>query len=86
MVTQEHLDEGRVYPPLNTIRDVSTKIAVHIVEYAYDAGVAGMLVNFKHFLSLYMSAVNIALYYCFLCSCQYSCVVHFQVIIRRLCV
>ncbi len=43
MVTQEHLDEGRVYPPLNTIRDVSTKIAVHIVEYAYDAGVAGML-------------------------------------------
>ncbi|MEQ2219173.1 hypothetical protein XENOCAPTIV_013644, partial [Xenoophorus captivus] len=28
MVTEEHLAEGRLYPPLNTIREVSFKIAV----------------------------------------------------------
>nr|XP_033805333.1 NADP-dependent malic enzyme, mitochondrial [Geotrypetes seraphini] len=34
-VTPEHLAEGRLYPPLNTIRDLSLKIAVKIVDYAY---------------------------------------------------
>ncbi|XP_063807445.1 NADP-dependent malic enzyme, mitochondrial isoform X2 [Pseudophryne corroboree] len=34
-VTQEHLAEGRLYPPLSTIREVSLKIAVKIVDYAY---------------------------------------------------
>ncbi|MEE6473048.1 hypothetical protein FKM82_009832 [Ascaphus truei] len=34
-VTAEHLAEGRLYPPLSTIREVSLKIAVRIVEYAY---------------------------------------------------
>lgn len=30
MVTEEHLAEGRLYPPLNTIREVSFKIAVKV--------------------------------------------------------
>ncbi|TRY59302.1 hypothetical protein DNTS_033542 [Danionella cerebrum] len=40
MVTEEHLAEGRLYPPLNTIREVSFKIAVKIVDYAYKHGIA----------------------------------------------
>ncbi|ESO07912.1 hypothetical protein HELRODRAFT_110207 [Helobdella robusta] len=35
MVTESDLKEGRVYPPLHTVRDVSTKLATKIVEYAY---------------------------------------------------
>ncbi|KAJ6664888.1 hypothetical protein lerEdw1_005860 [Lerista edwardsae] len=34
-VTEENLAEGRLYPPLSSIRDVSFKIAVKIVDYAY---------------------------------------------------
>ncbi|XP_062953492.1 NADP-dependent malic enzyme isoform X2 [Cynocephalus volans] len=34
-VSDEHLEEGRLYPPLNTIRDVSLKIAEKIVKDAY---------------------------------------------------
>lgn len=30
MVTEEHLAEGRLYPPLKTIREVSFKIAVKV--------------------------------------------------------
>lgn len=30
MVTEEHLAEGRLYPPLNSIREVSFKIAVKV--------------------------------------------------------
>jgi malate dehydrogenase (oxaloacetate-decarboxylating)(NADP+) len=40
MVTDADLNEGRVYPPLNTIREVSTKLAAHIIEYAYEEGLA----------------------------------------------
>lgn len=40
MVTEEHLAEGRVYPPLSTIREVSTKLAAKIIEYAYNEGLA----------------------------------------------
>ncbi|KAL6467773.1 hypothetical protein MHYP_G00234500 [Metynnis hypsauchen] len=36
LVTDKDLAEGRVYPPLTSIRDVSFKIAVKIVEYAYE--------------------------------------------------
>uniref|UniRef100_A0A8C6PKT6 malate dehydrogenase (oxaloacetate-decarboxylating) (NADP(+)) n=1 Tax=Nothobranchius furzeri TaxID=105023 RepID=A0A8C6PKT6_NOTFU len=35
MVTEENLAEGRLYPPLNTIREVSFKIAVKVVNHAY---------------------------------------------------
>uniref|UniRef100_A0A673KYK2 Malic enzyme n=1 Tax=Sinocyclocheilus rhinocerous TaxID=307959 RepID=A0A673KYK2_9TELE len=38
MVTEEHLAEGRLYPPLKTIREVSFKIA--IVDHAYKQGIA----------------------------------------------
>ncbi|NXV78027.1 MAOX enzyme, partial [Atlantisia rogersi] len=34
-VSDEHLQEGRLYPPLVTIQDVSLKIAVKIAEEAY---------------------------------------------------
>lgn len=30
MVTEEHLAEGRLYPPLSNIREVSFKIAVKV--------------------------------------------------------
>ncbi len=40
MVTEEHLKEGRVYPPLKDIRNVSTKLAVRIVQHAYKHGMA----------------------------------------------
>ncbi|XP_075054791.1 NADP-dependent malic enzyme, mitochondrial [Mixophyes fleayi] len=39
-VTSEHLAEGRLYPPLSTIREVSLKIAVKIVDYAYSNNLA----------------------------------------------
>ncbi|KAL8191185.1 UNVERIFIED_CONTAM: NADP-dependent malic enzyme, mitochondrial [Gekko kuhli] len=39
-VTEENLTEGRLYPPLSTIRDVSFKIAVKIVDYAYKHNLA----------------------------------------------
>ncbi|XP_076135770.1 NADP-dependent malic enzyme [Alosa pseudoharengus] len=35
LVTEKDLAEGRLYPPLTTIQDVSLKIAVKVVEYAY---------------------------------------------------
>lgn len=34
-VSDKHLEEGRLYPPLDTIRDVSLKIAEKIVKDAY---------------------------------------------------
>jgi len=40
MVTKQDLAEGRVYPPLADIRAVSTKIAVHLSEFAYKEDLA----------------------------------------------
>ncbi|CAG5131473.1 unnamed protein product, partial [Candidula unifasciata] len=40
MVTAENLSEGRVYPPLNTIRQVSLNLAEDIIHYAYAHGLA----------------------------------------------
>uniref|UniRef100_A0AAQ4R0P9 Malic enzyme 3, NADP(+)-dependent, mitochondrial n=1 Tax=Gasterosteus aculeatus aculeatus TaxID=481459 RepID=A0AAQ4R0P9_GASAC len=42
MVTEENLAEGRLYPPLNSIREVSFKIAVKIVNYAYKNNMASL--------------------------------------------
>ncbi|XP_030313826.1 NADP-dependent malic enzyme, mitochondrial isoform X2 [Calypte anna] len=39
-VTEQNLAEGRLYPPLDRIREVSLKIAVKIVEWAYKHGLA----------------------------------------------
>ncbi|NXI68322.1 MAON protein, partial [Anseranas semipalmata] len=39
-VTEENLSEGRLYPPLDSIREVSFKIAVKIVNWAYKHGLA----------------------------------------------
>ncbi|NWS14101.1 MAON protein, partial [Pachyramphus minor] len=39
-VTDQNLAEGRLYPPLDSIRDVSRKIAVKIVDWAYKHGLA----------------------------------------------
>lgn len=36
IVTEEDLDSGNLYPPLNHIRDCSLKIAVKVMEYAYN--------------------------------------------------
>ncbi|CAH1635749.1 unnamed protein product [Spodoptera littoralis] len=40
-VSQEDLDVGRIYPPLNNIRDLSCKIAEVIIERAYCLNLAG---------------------------------------------
>ncbi|XP_061574195.1 NADP-dependent malic enzyme [Cololabis saira] len=40
LVTEKDLAEGRLYPPLSSIRDVSLKLAGRIMEYAYEHNVA----------------------------------------------
>ena len=40
LVSQEDLDQGRIYPPLSKIREVSLKIAEAVVEVAYEKGLA----------------------------------------------
>ncbi|XP_057332233.1 NADP-dependent malic enzyme isoform X1 [Microplitis mediator] len=40
IVTNEDLDSGNLYPPLNHIRDCSLKIAAQIMEYAYNYSLA----------------------------------------------
>nr|CRH06841.1 Malate dehydrogenase (oxaloacetate-decarboxylating) (NADP(+)) [Candidatus Magnetococcus massalia] len=40
LVSQEDLDNGCIYPPLNTIRSASLQIAVAVAEYAYDHALA----------------------------------------------
>uniref|UniRef100_A0AAY4AK80 Malic enzyme n=1 Tax=Denticeps clupeoides TaxID=299321 RepID=A0AAY4AK80_9TELE len=42
LVTEKDLSEGRLYPPLNTIREVSLKLAVKVVEYAYKHNMAAL--------------------------------------------
>lgn len=41
-VTDKHLEEGRLYPPLKDIREVSLKLAVKIVEHAYESNTASV--------------------------------------------
>ncbi|KAM9309363.1 NADP-dependent malic enzyme isoform 2-T2 [Pholidichthys leucotaenia] len=40
LVTEKDLSEGRLYPPLSSIRDVSLKLAARIMEYAYEHRIA----------------------------------------------
>ncbi|KAM7382484.1 hypothetical protein PAMP_002211 [Pampus punctatissimus] len=40
LVTEKDLAEGRLYPPLSSIREVSLKLAVKVVEYAYKHNIA----------------------------------------------
>ncbi|XP_045901065.1 NADP-dependent malic enzyme [Micropterus dolomieu] len=40
LVTEKDLAEGRLYPPLSSIRDVSLKLAAKIIEYAYEHNMA----------------------------------------------
>ncbi|TNN04332.1 hypothetical protein fugu_001361 [Takifugu bimaculatus] len=42
MVTEENLAEGRLYPPLSTIREVSFKIAMKVISYAYTHNIASV--------------------------------------------
>lgn len=35
LVSDEHLLEGRVYPPLNEVSEISVRIAIKIGEYCY---------------------------------------------------
>ncbi|XP_064628012.1 NADP-dependent malic enzyme-like [Lineus longissimus] len=39
-VTKNDLSEGRVYPPLSAVQDVSVKIAVNIADFVYEMGMA----------------------------------------------
>ncbi|XP_061674659.1 NADP-dependent malic enzyme [Syngnathoides biaculeatus] len=40
LVTEKDLSEGRLYPPLSSIREVSLMLAVKIIEYAYEHDIA----------------------------------------------
>lgn len=40
MVTKKDMEEGRVYPPLSQIREVSTRMTVHLLDFAYKKGLA----------------------------------------------
>ncbi|MEQ2195416.1 hypothetical protein XENOCAPTIV_012465, partial [Xenoophorus captivus] len=39
-LTDKELEEGRLYPPLSNIREVSVQMAVKVVEYVYAKGMA----------------------------------------------
>jgi len=39
LVSDEDLEKGSLYPPLNTIQKCSLKIAARVAEYAYEQGV-----------------------------------------------
>ncbi|XP_059839084.1 NADP-dependent malic enzyme isoform X2 [Hypanus sabinus] len=41
-VLEEHLAEGRLYPPLNSIQKVSLNLAVKVAEYAFRNGMASV--------------------------------------------
>ncbi|KRX91349.1 NADP-dependent malic enzyme, partial [Trichinella pseudospiralis] len=40
MTSERHIEEGRVYSPINTIPEISVKIAAAVAEYCYEASLA----------------------------------------------
>lgn len=42
LLTDEQIKQGRVYPPLTEINEISVKIAIEIANYAYKTGMASM--------------------------------------------
>uniref|UniRef100_A0A8C9RRC6 Malic enzyme n=1 Tax=Scleropages formosus TaxID=113540 RepID=A0A8C9RRC6_SCLFO len=48
LVTEKDLSEGRLYPPLNEIREVSCKLAIKIVQHAYEHGMATLIPEPEH--------------------------------------
>lgn len=45
LVSDADLEIGSLYPPLDTIRDCSVKIAVEVMNYAYEKGLWRLLLN-----------------------------------------
>ena len=41
LVSEADLEQGSLYPPLSTVREVSVKIGAAVAQYAYDNGLAG---------------------------------------------
>lgn len=46
MVTDSDLEIGSLYPPLNTIRNCSVKIAVEVMKYVYESGMFSRIRRF----------------------------------------
>ncbi len=46
-MTPEEIEEGRIFPRINRIRDVSLKVAVRVIEEAYRSGLTTKISN-KH--------------------------------------
>ncbi|NWI99319.1 MAOX enzyme, partial [Crypturellus undulatus] len=64
-VSEENLREGRLYPPLVTIRDVSLRIAVKIAEEAYRNGTASFYPQPRDLEAFISSQVYSTDYNCF---------------------
>lgn len=59
MVTSEDLNKGSLYPPLETIRECSLKIATKVMEYSYEKGELWM----KNDFDMRASSLNFNYYF-----------------------